>query len=116
MTGMKSPTMDRWTLELRQYNVKFEHIADKKNVVTDVISCLKAANMYEEPEDCKVSKIPESVDAIMENLMLEIHHHQSSTSINIAFNLDSLVAQQKTDRFCKNKWNASIISKNQILN
>ena len=38
----------------------------------------------------------------MENLILEIHPH-SSSSINIPFNLDSLVAQQKSDRFCKYK-------------
>ena len=38
----------------------------------------------------------------MENLILEIHPH-SSSSINIPVNLDSLVAQQKSDIFCKNK-------------
>ena len=38
----------------------------------------------------------------MENLILEIHSH-SSSSINIPVNLDSLVAKQKSDRFCKNK-------------
>ena len=35
-----------------KYNVKFEHIAGKKNMVADVISHLKAVNQYEEPEDC----------------------------------------------------------------
>ena len=103
MTGMKSQTMDRWALQLQQYNVKYEHIAGKKNVVADAISCLEAANLYEEPEDHKMFKTPESMDDIMENLVLEVYPHQSSTSINIPFNLDSLVAQQKTDKFCKNK-------------
>ena len=59
--------------------------------------------MYEELEDCEVSKTPESSDDVMENLILEVHPHQSSTSINIPFNLDSLVAQEKTDRVYKNK-------------
>ena len=95
--------MDRLALKLKQYHVKLEHIANKKNVIADTISCLKAANLYEEPEDCKVSKTPESIDDIMENLILEVHPHQSSTSINIPFNLDSLAAQQKIDRFCNNK-------------
>ena len=66
------------------------------------ISHLKMANLYEEPKDQEVSKTAETIDAIMENLILEIHPH-SSSSINILFNLDSLVAQQKSDRFCKNK-------------
>ena len=38
----------------------------------------------------------------MENLILEIHPH-SSSSINIPVNLDSLIVQQRSDRFCKNK-------------
>ena len=38
----------------------------------------------------------------MENLILEIHPH-SLSSINIPVNLDSLIAQQKSERFWKNK-------------
>ena len=102
MTGMKSKTMDRWALKLQQYNIKFKHVAGKENIVADAISCPKAANLYEELKDCKVSKTPETVDDVMENLILEIHPH-SSSSFNILFNLDSLVAQQKSDRFCRNK-------------
>ena len=38
----------------------------------------------------------------MENLILEIQPH-SLSSINIPVSLDSFIAQQKSDRFCKNK-------------
>ena len=38
MTGMKSKPMDRWALELQQYNVKFKHVAGKENLVADAIS------------------------------------------------------------------------------
>ena len=75
MTGMKSQTMDILALQLQQYNVKFEHIAGKKNAVSNAISWLKAVNLYEEPEDHKVSKTPASIDDIMENLILEVHPH-----------------------------------------
>ena len=51
MTGMKSKTMDRWALLLQQYNIKFQHVAGKDNVVADAISHLKTANLYEEPKD-----------------------------------------------------------------
>ena len=44
-TGMKSKTMDRWALELQQNNIKFQHVAGKDNIITDVISCLKAVNL-----------------------------------------------------------------------
>ena len=66
------------------------------------ISHLKSANLYEELRDQKVSKTPESVDDIMEILIFEIHSH-SSCSTNIPTNLDSLIEQQKSDKFCKNK-------------
>ena len=102
MTEVKSKTMDRWALKLQQYNIKFQHVAGKENIVPDTISHLKTANLYEEPKDQEVSKTPETIDDIMENLILEIHPH-ISPSINIPVNLDSLVAQQKSDRFCKNK-------------
>ena len=98
---MKSKTIDRWALELQQYNIKFQHVAGKENVVVDAISHLKTANLYEELKDREVSKT-QIVDDIMENLFLEIHPH-SSSSFNIPVNLNSLVAQQKSDRFCKNK-------------
>ena len=68
MTGMKSKTMDRWALKLQQYNIKFQHIAGKDNIVADAISHLKTANLYEEPKDQEVSKTPETIDNIMENI------------------------------------------------
>ena len=49
-----------------------------------------------------MSKTPGSIDDVMENLILEIHPHRL-LFINILVNLDSLIAQQKSDRFCKNK-------------
>ena len=98
-TGMKSKTMDRWALKLQPYNINFQHAAGKDNVVADAISHLKTAILYEEPKDREVSKTPETIDDIMENLILEIHPH-SSSSVNIPVNLYSLIAQQKSDRFC----------------
>ena len=86
---MKSNTMDRWALKLQQYNIKFQHVAGKDNTVADIISCLKTANLYEEPKDQEVSKTPESIDDVIENLILEMHLH-SLSSINIPVNLDSL--------------------------
>ena len=57
---------------------------------------LETANLYKEPKDQELSKTPESIDDIMENLILEIHSH-SISSINIPVNSDSLIAHQKTN-------------------
>ena len=69
MTGMKSKTVDRWALELQQYNIKFQHVAGKDIVVADAISDLKTASLYK----------------------------KRLYSINIPVNLDSLIAEQKSD-------------------
>ena len=39
--NMKNPTLNRWALELTEYNIVFKHIAGKKNVVADAISRLE---------------------------------------------------------------------------
>ena len=39
--NMKNPTLNRWVLELNEYNIVFKHIAGKKNVVADALSRLK---------------------------------------------------------------------------
>ena len=41
MTGMSSHGLDHWALELQQFNMKFDHIQGKKNVVADMISRLR---------------------------------------------------------------------------
>ena len=48
MTGMSSHVLDHWALELQQFNVKFEHIQAKKNVVPDTISRLRMYGLYKE--------------------------------------------------------------------
>ena len=101
-TEMKSKTIDRWALKLQQYNIKFQHVASKDNIIAEAISHLKTVNLNEEPKGQEVSKTPESINDVMENLILEIHPH-SPSSIDNPVDSDSLIAQQKSDMFCKNK-------------
>ena len=102
MTGMESKTMERWALKLQQYNIKFQHVAGKDNVIADAILHLKTANLYKELKDCEMSKTLESVDNVIENLIFEIHSHNPCFT-NIPTNSDSLIEQKKADKFCKNK-------------
>ena len=81
--------MDRWTLKLQQYNIKFQHVAGKENVIADAISHLKTASLNEKPKDCEMSKTLNSMDNIMENLIFKIHLH-SPCITNIPTNLDAL--------------------------
>ena len=101
-TDMKNKTMDRWALKLQQYNIKFQHVAGKENIVADAILHLKTANLYEGPKDHEMSKTLESIDDVMGILIFEIHSYCPCTT-NIPTNLDSLIKQQRTDKFCRNK-------------
>ena len=51
LTDIKSKTMNRRALKLQQYNIKFQQIAGKDNIIADVISHLKTVNLYEELKD-----------------------------------------------------------------
>ena len=44
---MSSHGLDRWALELQQFNIKFNYIEGNKNVVADTIYRLTTQNLYE---------------------------------------------------------------------
>ena len=46
--GMSSPVLDRWALELQQFNIRFQYIQSKKNVVADAISQLRTLGLYQD--------------------------------------------------------------------
>ena len=47
-TGMSSSVLDRWALELQQFNIRFQHIQGKKNVVADAVSQLRTPGLYQD--------------------------------------------------------------------
>ena len=53
-TSMPSPMLDRWALELQQFNIKCQYIQGKRNIVADAISQLRTIDLYQE-KDKKMS-------------------------------------------------------------
>ena len=53
-TDMSSHVLDGEALELQQFNMKFEHIQGKKNMVADVISRLKMFGLYQDNDNEEV--------------------------------------------------------------
>ena len=53
---MNIPKLDRWSLELQEFDISIEFIQGKLNTVTDVISRLKNEGLYNEHsnEDHKI--------------------------------------------------------------
>ena len=46
--GMNITKLDRWLLELKEFDISLEFIQGKLNTVADVISCLKNGGLYKE--------------------------------------------------------------------
>ena len=53
-TGMSSAMLDRWALELQQFNIKFQHIQGKKNIVDDATSQCGTLGLYQDNENSVV--------------------------------------------------------------
>ena len=103
---MLSHDLDRWALELQQFNIKFNHIEGRKNVVADAISRLKTMNLYEKYQE--VNPIPsiDTVEDALENIIEEVHNMSIKARDyyqNTQLDLEELCREQKFDQFCKNK-------------
>ena len=47
--GIKIPMLNRWSMELADYNITFVHIKGKNNLLVGAISRLKMLYIYKEP-------------------------------------------------------------------
>ena len=103
--GMNITKLDRWSLELQEFDISLEFIQGKLNTVTDIISCLKNRGLYVEhsKEDKKVNTVTNLDERIEE--VLDI----ASKPLNFekVFSMDTVISHkelllcQKRDRFCR---------------
>ena len=103
-TGMFSPMLDRWPLELQQFNTKFQHIQGKGNVVADAISQLRTLGLY---QDIDNEDIPLTTEDVIKNIIEEVHITeviQKTPMYNVEkLKLDIMRKEQQQNWFCKNK-------------
>ena len=69
-TGMSSPVLDRWVLELQQFNITFQYTKGKKNVVADAISQLRTIGLYQYNGN---EDMPLTIEDVIENIMEGVH-------------------------------------------
>ena len=69
-SGMSSPVLDHWALELQLFYIKFQHISGKKNVVADAISRLRTVGLY---QDNSNDDLATTDDDIVENIIEEVN-------------------------------------------
>ena len=55
--GMNIAKLDRWSLELQEFDISLEFIQGKLNKITAVISRLKSKGLYVEHSDEKPTKV-----------------------------------------------------------
>ena len=103
--GMNITKLDRWSLELKEFDISLEFIQGKLNTIADVISHLKNGGLYEEHsnEDQKINT------AINLNERIEEVLDIASKPLNFekVFSMDSVISRkelllcQKRDRLCR---------------
>ena len=101
--GTNIAIIDRWSLELQEFNISLEFIQRKLNKIADVISGLKNEGLYVEHSDEKPSKVKVSQEDRIEEI-LDIATNPSNFekvfNMNKAFSIKELLHSQKRDKFC----------------
>ena len=85
-TGMSSDMLDRLALELQQFNIKFQHIQGKKNIVADAVSWLRTLSLYQDNDN---EDVPLSTEDIVKNVIEEFYSTQVTQRIPM-YNVDKL--------------------------
>ena len=98
ITVMSSHILDRWALELQQFNIKFNHRDGKKNEVADTISRLKTMNLYEKHQEVNAIPSIDTIEDALENIIEKICNIKVKTrdyNPNTQLDLDELCKEQK---------------------
>ena len=67
---MSSLVLDHWAFKLQQFNIQFEHISGKKNVVADAISRLRMLGLYQDNGNNDIAKTD---DNVFDNVLEEVY-------------------------------------------
>ena len=102
--GMNIAKLDRWSLELQEFDISLEFIQGKLNKITDVISRLKNEGLYIEHPDEKPTTVKVSPqDRIEEILDIATNPSNFERVFNMgkAISIKELLHYQKRDKFCR---------------
>ena len=101
--GMNITKLDRWSLELQEFDISLEFIQGKLNTVADIISCLKNGGLYKEHsnEEQKANTTTSLDERIKEVLDIASKplNFKKVFSMNTIISHKELLLCQKRDRF-----------------
>ena len=103
--GMNITKLDRWSLELQEFDISLEFIQGKLNTVTDVISHLKNGSLYKEHsnENQKVNtatNLDERIEEVLD-IATKPFSFEKVFSMDTVISHKELLLCQKRDRFCR---------------
>ena len=102
---MNITKLDRWSLELQEFDISIEFIQGKLNTVTDVISHLKNEGLYKEhsDEDHKIKATTDLNDRIEDvlDIALKPLNFEKLFSTSTVISRRELLSSQKRDRWCR---------------
>ena len=103
--GMNITKLDRWSLELQEFDISLEFIQGKLNTIADVISHLKNEGLYKEhsTEDQKIETTSNLSDRIEEvlDIALKPLSFRKLFSTNTVISQRELLLAQKRDKWCR---------------
>ena len=103
--GMNITKLDRWSLELQEFDISLEFIQGKLNTVTGIISHLKNGDLYKEysNEDQKAittTNLAERVEEVLDIASKPLNF-EKVFSMNTIISRKELLLCQKRDRLCR---------------
>ena len=103
--GMNITKLDRWSLELQEFDISLEFIQGKLNTVTDIISHLRNEDLYHEHsnKEQKVNttvNLDERIEEILDIASKPLNF-EKVFSMNTVIRCKELLLCQKRDRFCR---------------
>ena len=103
--GMNITKLDRWSLELQEFDISLEFIRGKLNTIVDVISHLKNEGLYKEHsnEDQRAStttSLNERIEEVLDIASKPLNF-EKVFSANTIISRKDFLSCQKRDRLCK---------------
>ena len=103
--GMNITKLDRWSLELQEFDISLEFIQGKLNTVANIISHLRNEGLYQEHsnEEQKVNtttNLDERIEEVLDITSKPLDF-EKVFSMNTIISRKELLLCQKTDRFCR---------------
>ena len=102
---MNITKLDRWSLELQEFDISLEFIQGKLNTVADVISCLRNEGLYQGHSNEKqkvnmTTNLDERIEEVLDIASKPLDF-EKVFSMNTIISHKELLLCQKRDRFCR---------------